>query len=316
MKLIERYLNEIARRLPRRQRDDVREELRSALGDALDNRVEGEPTEEDVVELLQEFGSPQKVASSYRAGSRYLIGPALYPTFRSVTGVVLTVLVSLVVVGFVLDLAIEPSEAAPLWRSILGFLSEIQGTALSAFAIVVIIFALIERFGESDEPEKRWDPYELPEVRDLDLVGRGEAIAGIAIPVVFLLLMNLLRNHFGVRVNPGEELLLNDVFWDNLPWLNLAMLSGIALNAWLLRAGRWRWTSRLFDGAIDLYWIWILFRISGAVSAREATLVAAGLTERVAAMLVGAVALVPWIVILIVIWGAAKVIYRNARSGA
>ena len=58
MSLLERYLSEIARRLPKRQREDVRKELRSALSDALDGRVEGEANEDEVVELLREFGSP------------------------------------------------------------------------------------------------------------------------------------------------------------------------------------------------------------------------------------------------------------------
>ena len=84
MDLIERYVQEVGRRLPRKQRDDVARELRSSLEDSLENRT-GVPLEqadeEQVVELLLEFGPPQEVAASYQTGPSYLVGPALYPSF-------------------------------------------------------------------------------------------------------------------------------------------------------------------------------------------------------------------------------------------
>lgn len=314
MSLIERYVSEIARRLPKRQREDVQQELRSALGDALDSRVEGEATEEEIVELLLEFGSPEVVAASYRPESQYLIGPALYPTFRTVTGVVVMVLAGLVVVGFAIDLAVDPPQGGGVLVSLLGLVTGIWDTALSAFAIIVLIFALLQRFAGDESEGESWDPRELPDLSDHDVVGRGEAIVGIVLPIVFLALMNLLRGHFGVMVEPGGELLLNDVFQDNLPWLNLALGLGIILNAVLLRTGRWHWPTRLFNWAIDLYWIWALIKISREVVVRKTELVAAGTPEPEAGMLIWAVTLVPWIVGLLVAWGVAKVVYRGFRA--
>jgi hypothetical protein len=316
MKLIERYVSEIARRLPKRQRDDVRQELESALGDALDNRVDGEPKENDVVELLREFGSPERVAASYRPENQYLIGPALYPTFRTVAGVVLTVLVSLVLLGSTIDLATDPPAGGRAFVWLLGLLSGVWNTALSAFAIVVLVFAVLQRCTASETADdESWDPRELPETRDHDLVGRGEAIVGIMLPIVFIALMNLFEDHFGLVVKPGGEVLLKDVFQDNLPWLNLALGLAIMLNAWLLRIGRWQWRTRLFQFAIKAYWIWVLFKVSGDVATRQATLAGAGLPEPVIEMIVRIVALIPWIATLLIVWGAATVIYRVLRSG-
>ncbi len=315
MNLIERYVNEIARRLPKRQRDDVRRELRSALGDALDNRVEGEASEDEVVELLREFGPPETVAASYRPQDQYLIGPALYPTFKTVTSVVFTVLVVLAVVGFGLDLVLEPPVGGRVFGWLLGLLTGLWDTALSAFALIVLVFALLQRFAEDESEDESWDPRQLPEATDADLVGRGEAIFGIVLPLVFLALLNLFRNHFGVRVEPSGELLLNDVFQANLPLVNVALGLGILLNILLLRTGRWTWPSRLFDWAIDLYWIWVLFTIAGEVAASKATLVGGGVPEAVAEMFVRLVTLLPWFVALLVILGVAKTLYRGLRSG-
>ena len=315
MRLIDSYVNEIARRLPRKQRDDVRAELRSALRDALDSRIEGEASEDDVVTLLREFGRPEQVAASYRPESQFLIGPALYPSFKTVTGVVLTVLVSLVVVGFVLDLVVDPPQAGRVVVRLLGLLAEVWETALSAFAIIVLIFGLLQRFAEDEKPEESWDPRELPQARDRDLVGRGEAAVGIIIPAVFLVLFNVMKSHYGVRVNPSEAMLLNDVFQDHLPWLNLALVLGIALNAWLFRTGHWHWPTRLFSWGTGIYWIWILFSIAGAVATREAILLDAGIPARLAGLLIGTTTLIAWIVSLLIVWGAARVLYRGFGSG-
>ena len=89
MDLLKRYVHEVGRRLPRKQRADIEAELHSTLVDTLESRVEGEPTEQDQIELLKEFGPPVEVAASYRGGEQYLIGPDLYPLFRMVTGIVL-----------------------------------------------------------------------------------------------------------------------------------------------------------------------------------------------------------------------------------
>ena len=318
MSLIERYLSEIARRLPKRQREDVRRELRSALGDALDGRVDGEPTEEDVMALLQEFGSPEAVAASYRPESQYLIGPALYPTFKTVTGVVLLILVSLVLLGFAVDLASDPPAGVRAVKWFLGLLSSVWDTVLSTLGLIVLIFAVIQRVGgrESEEADESWDPRELPEVRDQDLVGRGEAIVGVVLPIVFLVLLNVFRDHFGVIVNPGGKMLLNDVFQANLPWLNFALGATSVLNAWLLRAGRWSWPSRLLDWAIDFYWIWVLAKVAAGVATREGGLLAAGIPESVAGLIIRLFAIAPWVATVIVAVGVAKSVYRAFRPTA
>ena len=103
MELIERYLNEIGRRLPKAKRDDIRDELRSAFDDALESRAVGDPSEADVVAVLEDLGSPETVAASY-SGDRYLIGPKLYPQFKTALRIVVSVLASFVVLGFTVSL--------------------------------------------------------------------------------------------------------------------------------------------------------------------------------------------------------------------
>ena len=100
MSLIERYLNEVGKYLPAKNKEDILEELRSHLSDTLDERVKGEATEEDVAALLKETGSPQKIAASYPGSRQYLVGPELYPFFRMVAGIVIAVVIGAQLLDF------------------------------------------------------------------------------------------------------------------------------------------------------------------------------------------------------------------------
>lgn len=313
MELIDRYVNEVGRRLPRRQRADVRRELRSALLDALESRVEGEPGEQEVVRLLKEFGRPEDVAASYRPAAAYLIGPELYPTFRMVVGITLGVLSAVLLATFALQLVLHAPGQAVFGARLARFLTNLFQAMGTAFGCIVLAFAVLQRFeARPDEPVEDWDPRELPPVvRPTDLVGRGEAVAGIVFPAIVLVLLHLFRDRIGVVVHPGSKLLLNDVLQENLLWLSSALLLGIGVHAVLLWQGRWSWPTRLADLAADLFGIFVLYRIAAAVASREAVLQAEGLP---AALLIRlAWGLVALISVLVVV-GALRAVVRAARS--
>ena len=118
MEIFERYIREVTRHLPRRQRQDVAKELRSTLEDSLDGRLEsgaGEPVtgtgrEAAASQVLVDFGPPRELAASYRGGSRHLIGPGLYHDFLSTLKITL-----LVVCG--LQLAVGLFGLDAIWRN-------------------------------------------------------------------------------------------------------------------------------------------------------------------------------------------------------
>jgi hypothetical protein len=311
MELIDRYVNDVGRRLPRKQRTDVREELRSTLYDTLDSRVEGEPTEGDVVRLLEELGSPERVAASYRPSSQYLIGPALYPTFRMVVGIVLAVLPAVLVATFAVSLFFHPPEMVAVGERIFGLFAGLAQAGLNAFGVIVVVFAVLQRFEvRPDEPEEDWNPRDLPVVHDTDVMGRGEAVAGIVFPAIFLVLLVVFRDRIGLVVTPGQEPLLNDVVRANLPWLSASLLLGMALHGLLLWRGRWHWYTRLANFAIDLFGVYVLYRIAVDIAAHKATLVEAGLPGPLPAM----IPLLAWgLVVLVgvlVVAEGAKVLFQ------
>ena len=64
MNLLDRYIHEVGRYLPRKKRGDIQAELRSSIVDSLEDRFGPDPEESQVVELLQELGKPREVAAS------------------------------------------------------------------------------------------------------------------------------------------------------------------------------------------------------------------------------------------------------------
>ena len=97
---LEGFLAEGWRGFVARVAEDIEKELKSNLEDMLEDRAEkaGRPRDEALeVELLKEYGSPQKVAATYNPHP-YLIGPKLFPFFLFVFMIVITVVVSVMLV--------------------------------------------------------------------------------------------------------------------------------------------------------------------------------------------------------------------------
>src|SRR5690242_14126872 len=164
MKLIDRYVTEVGKRLLVLQgREDIEKELRSTLEDMLEDRAvkAGRPADEAMeVELLQEYGSPDKVAAIYNPHP-YLIGPHLFPTFLMILKIVIFgVTIGLLVVTGIQVVTETPVMGGDFVNIVGRGLGNIVSTSIVAFGYVVLIFALIERLVPDfsiKEMEQPWD---------------------------------------------------------------------------------------------------------------------------------------------------------------
>jgi len=329
MELIERYVNEVGRRLPKGKRDDICKELRSALDDALEGRSFGEPSESDIIAVLNEFGSPQAVATSY-SGDRYLIGPELYPQFIATLRIVMTVLAGLVVLGSAIPLITSLSGPENFTMKLAGLMNGLVDSAITSLGIVVIVFVIFERLDlkfELPDKKKLWNPKDLPAVRDLDIVGRFDSIAAIVFPAIVLFLINRFRHHIGIRISAesdqfsvgivsdsGGDLLLNDVFLDNLPWLNASLLLPMVLSVWLFWSGSWNLPTRLIKIALDAFGLYVFYRIVQGVIAVRDDLVAAGIPEQIVDIGARGARLMPIAVAIVVVISAGSHLYKAFKS--
>jgi hypothetical protein len=258
MELIDRYVYEVGRHLPRKNRADIQVELQSTLVDTLEARVQGEPSQGDVVELLKEFGPPQKVAASYWPQGQYLIGPSLYPLFRMVLGIALIVfiIVQLVLLG----IAMVFNQEILTFLSVLDIFSEMIGSVFTAFGIIVIVFAILQRFDvRPDTDQEKWDPRQLPHVGEADTVSRAGTVAEITFSLVAIAILLFLPDKIGVVIRPGMQVLINPVILSYIPLIILPILLGIALDVILLWRGRWETGTRLAKIGTNLFGLYVLF---------------------------------------------------------
>jgi hypothetical protein len=266
MDLIERYLQAVGRHLPRKNQADILAELRSTLVDALEAREGGKASEEQVVALLKEFGRPEKVAGSYWPEGQYLIGPRLYPLFRMVASISLTVfiIVQLVLLGVRLAF-----EQGPLPGT--NFFGGLVSGALTAFGAVALVFAALERLGVLPECEDEdWDPRQLPVIEEANVVNQGGTVAEITMSLIFIAVLIFLPDKIGAVIGlgtPGTDVIINPVFTSYLPLIVLVILLGIGLDVVLLWRGRWETATRLAKIGTNLFSIYVLYVLIAAHNA-------------------------------------------------
>lgn len=258
MELIDRYVYEVGRHLPRKNRADIKAELHSTLVDTLEARLEGEPSQQDVVDLLKEYGSPQKVAASYWPEGQYLIGPSLFPLFKMVLGIALSVFVIVQLV--LLGVAVVFDQEVLTFLSILDIIGQTFGSLFTAFGVIVIVFAVLQYFEvKPDTEEDEWDPSQLPEIEQVETISRPGRVAEITFSLIFIAILLFLPDYIGFVVSPGMEVILNPVIISYIPLIILSLLISIGLDVILLWRGRWETGTRLAKIGTNLFGIYVLY---------------------------------------------------------
>ena len=274
MKLLDKYVTEVGKHLPRKNRTDIEAEIRSTLQDMLDERsaATGKPVDDALTtEVLKEYGAPAKVAESYR-GAQYLIGPRMYPIFEMVTKIVISVLLGATLLSFGLNFANNTSGPGFV-EALAQFLGQLVSGIIAAFGNIVLIFAILERVLPASEiakefAEKDWDPADLLREPDPDRIKISEMIATVVFTAIGLAILNLYPNVIGFAytadgqgwVGLGQNAregwvfipLLTDAFFSYLPWINLLGVAQIIFSLIMLREGNWRTFSRIVHIGIEI----------------------------------------------------------------
>jgi hypothetical protein len=281
---IDRYVNAVGRLMPAKQRADVEQEIRSLIGDELDAALppDRSPDEETVFGVLRRFGKPEEIAARYRPPA-YLIGPALYPTYRTVLGVVLGVVAAVTLFGAALAVGTSSAGWDPL-----GILGNLFSGLMQVFAWVTIVFALIDYFQRREASFKAsveavtgagaaWDVQSLPPVQDDDRAKVGELAGTIIGATIGIFVFNsLLHDGVPYRTSADGEWqtlqLLTPEFWRYVPWLTALWLLEIALSAYVLARGRWSNMTRWLEVVLNVLSIAVTFIIltGGPIAANPA----------------------------------------------
>ena len=279
--LIERYIYQVVRRLPKGQRDEVSLELQELISDMAEEQGSIEAT-------LVKLGDPAEFAKKYMDDSRHLIGPAYYDTYLMVLKIAL---LCAVIAIFVISLSegiadrldkIDVQDIGSLVYAISKGLAIAIGNAFSAafgvFSIVTFVFATLEwqkvdldsiseKKGSAHDPKDQsggskagWSPKCLAPVPQKNaIIRRGESIGNV-IALVFIAVLFIFAPHYIALYSIDAEVVIVPLFnldkWSIiLPFILVSLFVGLADEILRLVVGRYNLKvmfSNIFSGVIQI----------------------------------------------------------------
>ena len=215
--LIERYIYAATKRLSRKQRDDVAQELRGLIDDMLNERCgEVTPTEKDIRVVLTELGTPQELSAQYdEDAKKCLIGQPYYSTYKFVLKIVLLAAAGGITIANLMLQMVEPQE---WFAAITGWLVMVYNCLLAAFTIVTLLFAFFYHKGVQITEPFNFD--NLPPVpKRTQEITKWECIAGIVFCVLFAVLFLVVPQILGIIIDVnGQKISLFEVSALQGPW--------------------------------------------------------------------------------------------------
>jgi hypothetical protein len=266
MDLIERYIYAVGQKIWSKNRKDIENELRTILYDNLDEMTKGEEaTEQQIKDMLKKFGSPSEVASRYNTTEKHLIGPNVYDLYILVLKIALILTFVGVTIGTIASFVTISSDANIVGRLLL-IIPQYMAAFATSFGYVTAIFYLVERFGTSEEIkiDGDWSPDKLPKlVSEQDRVKHIGIIVNIILIIFALVIFNFYPNHISLSYTSGDGWVrfsaLSDLALKQyLPLWNIVWILSLAMNAILLRMGKWSLYVKVFKAVLSIASIVIL----------------------------------------------------------
>jgi hypothetical protein len=256
MELLDRYLQAVKKHLPWQRQDDIIAELRANLEAQLEDKETGlgRPlTTGEAEAWLKQMGPPVQVAGRYNP-QRYLIGPAVFPTYWFVLRTVF--LWAIIIYSIVC--AVRAALEIPSGAAVLEAVLRVPVILMTAAAWVTLIFAALE-FAVTHYLAKwrgiagssfGWSPADLPPVEKEPASGKkprsyAHAVAEVIFGFLFLVWLLLVPQHPYLLSGPGAAYLRASPFqlapvWVQFFWwvvaLNLLHLGWRLVHLW---RGNW-----------------------------------------------------------------------------
>ncbi|HSI67842.1 MAG TPA: hypothetical protein VK947_10525 [Planococcus sp. (in: firmicutes)] len=176
MNLIDRYINEVVRRLPAKEREDIGRELWSTMEDMLPAGY----SEQEERQLLMKFGDPAVLAAKYRTQPKHFIGPRLFDLYLTLLKIIIPIVVTVVVVILIITTIFSSAGEASVVSVIVGLIGDAISAAIevvvNVFFWITAVFVIIEWVDRTNReagkpsiefPEKEWTPDDLKANKDI-----------------------------------------------------------------------------------------------------------------------------------------------------
>ena len=221
--LINRYIYEVTRRVPKGQRDEIELELRELI----DDMMEGLTLEQ----VFAKLGDPAAFARKYREDKNYVISPEYYDNYTWVLKIVMIC----IWVGLFISMAVRCLiDYRDIPYEIVRLISGMMTASLTGFGAVTFVFAFMERqkIKVDLKQGKAWNCEMLRPVPDKKAkISRGECAASIIFIIIFCCLLIFAPQRLGAYSVRDNEILYVSIFnmqkWDIiLPVFLISMAVG------------------------------------------------------------------------------------------
>jgi hypothetical protein len=295
MNLIDRYIDEVGRHLPEKDRSDIEAEIRSMVEDMIEERGQQPKSADDkvITETLEELGDPKSLANKYSPAKRYLIGPDWYDLYvTTLKRVLSTALPIVAIVAFTVALAKDSLDFVNAVGQAFGGVIDV-GTGILFW--VTVGFIIAERTdanpAEMGAPKtKAWTVDQLPKTPAKRQISVGETLTNIVFFTIFVGWIILPPFFAWLRGDEGFVHVFHPDLWNIwFPIFFVIAVLTLILESFKLKIGNW--TPALTVSNVILC-IGSIIYIVGLVTTQEIFNPAflATLTESVAAEELGNVA--------------------------
>lgn len=194
MEMIERYLEAVKFWLPKRQKNDIIDELSADIAAQVEEREASlgrKLSEAEVEAILKEQGRPVVVANRFLPQEQ-LIGPLLFPVYSFVLKIICLCYLlpwALVWIGMMtFDRAYRAQQTHISWFAAVGSAWGAWWTmAFVAIGTVTLTFAILERVQAKSHFLDDWSPRKLPPVRNPNQIPRANSIFELAVTLLFFI---------------------------------------------------------------------------------------------------------------------------------
>lgn len=263
MKMIDDYLNSLESFLPDDLKQEVRDELEASIYAQLEDECAELGRELDQHEqetLLRKIGHPMRVAAAYLPNQE-LVGNEYFPAYKRS----LQMALSIALVVNLLAASSELLTGGHVLRSVFGVLGNLIQVGLWIFAVVTLIFHLLQKYGVGLAEIYAWSPKDLKAHKAGRSLSRLETFFEMVVEILFLAWwLNLMNwpassvgsDRVGLDVSMSPE--WTAVFWT----VNMIVGSSIFLNVYKLIIAGWDRFSLTANLAINAATLVVLIQIS------------------------------------------------------
>lgn len=252
MNLLERYLKQIERYLPFKERKETIKELRNLILDQVDGLVqEGLSQEKAIFNIIVEMGEPRDVAAKY-FDSRPIISKEMEPVLEMVLKIVSITLPLVVIFAQSIEFVFS-SSSVNIMDVLLHIAYSIPSALYSllvAYGFIFIIFYLLQKYVQPkfEVEAKIFNPHLLPEIPvKVFKITLFESILGILFTCLALYLFNMNPGLIAVYYNGGSVPLLNENFDKVLMFMNIGWFVSIGLYIYYLFKRRKNITTKTIE---------------------------------------------------------------------